>query len=93
MKTKTPSIQALGGALLAGGLLSACGGGNSHHEYPPAPPPAPAAVPDSALVSSVAYAQFALTTSMGSSESDEPLNADKVSTPPSSDTDEPLPVS
>lgn len=85
-------MHALGGALLAGGLLSACGGGSTHVDGPPPPPPAPTAVPDSALVSSLAYVQFALTTSMSSSESEEPLNADKVTTPPSSETDEPLSV-
>ncbi len=76
--------------LLAGALLSACGG-SDHEDVVVVPPPAgPAQVPDSALASSASFTQFAIEQSQTASDSAEPLGADNVSVPPSSETDEPV---
>lgn len=76
--------------LFAGALLSACGG-SDHDDVVVVPPPTgPAQVPDSALASSASFTQFAIEQSQTGSESAEPLGADKVSVPPSSETDEPV---
>lgn len=77
------------GLLLA--LLAGCfsGGGGDDPVVPP--PPAANEIPDSALVSAEAYTRFALSVPDG--ETNEPLNVDKVVTPPVSDTTEPLPLS
>lgn len=85
-------------ALASAVMLAACFGSGSDDDDapPPAPPPEPpptASVPDSALASSTAYTQFTLTRAMGSSETDDALTADRVTTPPSSETDEPVPAS
>jgi len=90
---KQQSIHAL--ALLASGLLAACGGSDDAAAPPPPPPPPVllTEVPESALASSTAYAQFTLGQSQAASESDEPLTADKLSMPPASESDEPLAVS
>ncbi len=71
-------------------LLVACGGG--HDGDVMAPPAAATQVPASALVSSASYTEFAVSLSGMSSENAEPLNADNVTMPPSSETDEPVAV-
>jgi len=86
---KTSSTRAP--ALAAAALLAGCFGGGGSTDMPGGGSTA-AEVPDSALASSTAYTQFTLTTSQSSSETAEPLSADKVGTPPSSETDEPVPV-
>ena len=71
-------------ALCAG--LAACGGDSSDE-----PAPAVASeVPASATVSTAAYTQFA--GSLVKTETGQPLEVNKV-VPPTSETDEPLPVS
>lgn len=75
--------------LLAGALLSACGG-SDHEDVVVVPPAGPAQVPDSALASSASFTQFAIEQSQTASDSAEPLGADNVSVPPSSETDEPV---
>jgi len=90
MKTASTRIPALT-PIAAAALLAGCfGGGGSSTDMPGGP--TAAGVPDSALASSTAYTQFTLTTAQSSSETAEPLTADKVGTPPSSETDEPVPV-
>lgn len=79
-------------ALLAAALLGACGGGGGDDGTPMTPPAEATMVPAGALVSSLAYTQFVLQLSQTSSETSEPLSADNVTTAPSSETDEPLPV-
>ncbi|WP_349741291.1 hypothetical protein [Roseateles cavernae] len=76
--------------LLAGALLSACGGSDHDDTVVASPPAGPAEVPDSALASSASFTQFAIEQSQTGSDSAEPLGADKVSVPPSSETDEPV---
>jgi len=79
-------------ALLASGLLAACGGSDDV-AAPPPPPPPPAVlteVPDSALTSAAAYTQFTQGQAQAASESAEPLTADKLSMPPTSESDEPV---
>lgn len=72
-------------------LLAACGGGHDE-AMPTVPPAAPTEIPGSALSSSASYTQFILTQSQGSSETEEPLNADKVDAAPGSETDEPASI-
>ncbi|MDY0747973.1 hypothetical protein SNE35_25955 [Paucibacter sp. R3-3] len=78
--------------IAAAALLAGCFGGGSDSTDMPGGGSTAAEVPDSALASSTAYTQFTLTTSQSSSETAEPLSADKVGTPPSSETDEPVSV-
>lgn len=88
------AMQTLGSALLASILLAACGGSDDDEPVVVTPPPPVAnMVPSSALASSTAYTQFAVTQSGSTSESDEPLGASNVDVPPSSETDEPVAVS
>ena len=85
-------LKPAGAALVATGLLTACLGGGG--DGMPVTPPADAtSVPDSALVSSNAYEQFVATTAATSSETAEPLTAGKLDVAPTSETDEPAPVS
>ncbi len=72
-------------------LMTGCFGGGGDDGVPPGDT-TQSAVPDSALASSSAYTQFTLTTTQMSSETAEPLSADKVMVPPASETDEPAPV-
>ena len=88
MKTSSTRIPALAAATLLAGCFG--GGGGDASDMPGGP--TAAAVPDSALASSTAYTQFTLSTAQASSETAEPLTADKVGTPPSSETDEPVAV-
>ncbi|MDN3922137.1 hypothetical protein [Roseateles violae] len=75
------------------GLLSACGGGHDDGGDMPVPPTAASQVPDSAMASSAAYTQFAISQSQRSSESEEPLNAGNVDPAPGSESEEPVAVS
>ena len=84
-------INALGLSTL--GLLAACGGGHDDEVDMPVPPTAATMVPASALASSAAYTQFALSQSQTTSESDEPLSTSNVDQAPASETDEPVAVS
>src|SRR6478736_374488 len=77
--------------LATSGLLVACGGGGSDAGMD-AQPAAANEVPASALASPAAYTQFAVGQARGSSETDEPLSADKVLVPPASESSEPDPV-
>lgn len=86
-----PRIATALSVLTAAALVAGCGGGSDYgNEMPPTPA---AAVPDSALASSAAYTAFTLMTSQASSETAEPLMAGNLLVPPSSETDEPVPVS
>lgn len=91
-----PTLAAVPTAVAAGltaALMAGCfGGGGDDGEAGGPDVGAGASVPDSALGSSAAYTQFTLTTSQSSSETAEPLTADKVAVPPASETDEPVPV-
>lgn len=92
--TNSSSMKTAGTAVAAAGLLTACfGGGTDTSNMMPTPPTMATSVPDSALASSTAYEGFTDTTASTSSETAEPLTADNVGTPPSSETDEPAPVS
>ena len=80
-------------SLAVAALLTGCFGGGGDDGGTPAPGPVVAtAVPDSALASSNAFTQFTAMTSQSSSETAEPLTASNVDVPPSSDSDEPVPV-
>lgn len=79
-------------AIAAAAMVAGCFGGGDGDGGGPVDA-TPASVPDSALGSSAAYTQFTLTTSQSSSETAEPLTADNVTTPPASETDEPVSVS
>lgn len=70
-------------AVSAAALLGACGGGHSATDEAAA-----ATVPDSALASPQAYTDYA--GSLPATETDEPLNVDKVNPAPTSDTTEPV---
>ncbi len=78
------TIQALALLALAGGL-TACGGSSDEPE-----PTMPGEVPASATVSATSYSQFA--GSLVKTETGQPLEVNKV-VPPTSETDQPLPVS
>lgn len=91
MSKKTIYALALGSALLLSGCFG--GGGDDALVEAPVPPVAATMVPASALASSTAYTQFAVSQSLTASESDEPLSASNVDVPPSSETDEPVSVS
>jgi hypothetical protein len=69
-------------AVSTAALLGACGGGHSATDE------AAATVPDSALASPQAYTDYA--GSLPATETDEPLNVDKVNPAPTSDTTEPV---
>ena len=88
----SPSTKTAGTAIAAAGLLTACLGGGGSESVMPPPPTVATSVPDSALASSSAYESFTDKTASTSSETSEPLTADNVATPPSSETDEPAPV-
>jgi outer membrane lipopolysaccharide assembly protein LptE/RlpB len=64
-------------------LLAACGGGHSGSTDE-----VQATVPDSALASPQAYTDYV--GSLPASETDAPVNVDKVGVAPSSDTTEPV---
>jgi uncharacterized lipoprotein YajG len=68
-------------------LLAACGDNPS--DSPAAPPAASNEVPASATASATAYSQYA--GSLAKSETEEPLDVRKV-TPPTSETEAPLPI-
>jgi ABC-type glycerol-3-phosphate transport system substrate-binding protein len=74
-------------ALAAAALLAACGGGSSHEMAGPSDADE---VPASATASPGAYTQFAA--SLQPSETGEPLEMRKVTTPPTSETDLPQPL-
>jgi len=82
---KTQLLLAL---CLGAGLLTACGGGGSDH--PDVPPAAITEVPASATVSAEAYTAFGVGQAMNASDTDEPLSVDTVTTPPTSETAEPV---
>ena len=82
------ALTAIGAAVILAGCFG--GGGDDGGSVPG--DATPASVPDSALGSSTAYTQFTLTTAQSSSETAEPLTAGNVTTPPASETDEPVPV-
>jgi hypothetical protein len=79
------ATQALALLALSAGL-AACGGGASDEPAPAMP----SEVPASATVSAASYSQFA--GSLVKTETGQPLEVNKV-VPPTSETDEPLPVS
>ena len=89
----TRPALALPAIAAAAALVAGClgGGGDGGSTMPGGE--ASASVPDSALGSSTAYTQFTLTTTESTSETAEPLTASNVTVPPSSETDEPAPVS
>jgi len=91
MSKKTVYALALGATV----LLSACfgGGGGDEVAEMPVPPATATMVPSSALASSTAYTQFAVSQSLTASDSDEPLSASNVDVPPNSETDEPVSLS
>jgi len=74
-------------ALFASLLLAACGGGSTEEPAPMAQEPTE--VPASASVSTTAFVNYAGT--LASSETKEPLDITKAM-PPTSETDEPLPI-
>ena len=78
------AIQALAVLALCAGL-AACGGGSSEDPAPALP----SEVPASATVSAASYSQFA--GSLVKTETGQPLDVNKV-VPPTSETEEPLPV-
>lgn len=80
-------------AIAAAAMVAGCFGGGDDGDGGGPVDATPTSVPDSALGSSAAYTQFTLTTSQSSSETAEPLTADNVTTPPASETDEPVSVS
>jgi len=81
--TLRASLLALAGAA----LLTACGGGNGDSDDPGGPPPV-AVIPDSALVSGTAYAEYAKT--LAKSETDLPVDISKVNIPPTSESVDPV---
>lgn len=82
---RTPFLVGL--ALLAGLGLVACGSSGGHE---PAAPAAVDAVPATATLDGRSFTQFV--GSLMAADDREPLPLDRV-TPPTSDSDEPLPVS
>jgi hypothetical protein len=74
-------FKLLASGLLAAVLLTACGGGGDD-VVPPAPD-----VPDEALASSEGYTEWAK--GLQPSDSNEPLNMDRLVMAPSSETAEP----
>ncbi len=90
-KSSKPSALTIGAVAAAAALVAGCGGGGGDNSGGGGD--TSASVPDSALVSSMAYTQFTLTTSKSTSETAEPLTAANVTVAPSSETDEPVPVS
>jgi len=84
-------LKATSLALLAAGLLAACGGGGSSTVTPPTA--TANSVPDSALVSSAAYEQYTASLVQTSSETAQPLAAGNLTIAPSSETDQPVPLS
>ncbi|MDH0864383.1 hypothetical protein [Mitsuaria sp. GD03876] len=79
-------------AIAAATLVAGCFGGGGDDATDMPGQPAGGAIPDSALASPAAYTQFTLTTAQSGSETAEPLTADNVTVPPTSETDEPAPV-
>lgn len=79
-------------AVAAAALVAGCFGGGDDDPVDVPGQPAGGKIPDSALASSTAYTQFTLTTAQTGSETAEPLSADNVTMPPTSETDEPAPV-
>lgn len=92
--TRITSLNAPLLAVVASILLAACGGGGggggTEPMPPPVQPPPSNEVPTSATASTTAYVQY--TGSLLLSDGTEPLDVSKV-TPPTSETEEPLPVS
>lgn len=74
-------------AALALASLAGCWDDGGGDDTTP-PPGALTEIPDSALVSSTAYTEFAL--GLETSETAEPFSVDKVSVAPSDDTAEPI---
>ncbi|MBO9686289.1 MAG: hypothetical protein J7598_06735 [Mitsuaria chitosanitabida] len=91
-QSSKPSALAISAIAAAAALVAGCGGGSDSGGMSGGGATS-ASVPDSALGSSMAYTQFTLTTSQSTSETAEPLTADNVTVAPSSETDEPVPVS
>jgi uncharacterized lipoprotein YajG len=75
-------------ALAAGSLLAACGGGSSDNEYDPNAPQPQAVIPDSALVSGTAYAEYAK--SLARSETALPVDISKINIAPTSESVDPI---
>lgn len=70
-------------------VLTACGGGGSGFEPPPAPPVGNNEVPSNATVSIANFVNYLNTTP--ANETTEPVGVNQTS-PPSSETEEPLAV-
>lgn len=86
MKKLTPTLRMALTALAAGTLLAACNGDNDEVSEPGPPPQA--VIPDSALASATAYAEYART--LSNSDTDLPVDISKVNLAPTSETAEPL---
>lgn len=80
MKTR---LHRYGLALMASMLVSACGGGGGGDDTPPPI----TEVPDTALVSTTAYTQFAR--GLNLIDIAEPLSLGRLEVAPTSETDEP----
>jgi hypothetical protein len=76
-------LAAVAGAV----LMSACNSDDGDEVDPNAPPPV-VVIPDSALVSASAYAEYAKT--LVNSDTDAPVDISKVNAPPTSETGEPI---
>lgn len=70
-------------------LVAACGGGGGGFEPPPTPPVASNEVPTNATTSIANFVSYLNTTAV--SDTAEPVGVNQT-TPPSSETDEPLAV-
>jgi hypothetical protein len=89
MQRNFPKVRAHLLAAVAGAvLMSACSFGDDGDAVDPNAPPPVVAIPDSALVSASAYAEYAKT--LANSDTDAPVDISKVNTPPTSETGEPI---
>lgn len=79
----TTRLHLMASTLLAGVLLGACGGGGSDTPAPPA-----VGVPDSALMSSAGYTEWAR--GLAADDSSEPVSLARLGEVPVSETDEPV---
>jgi len=82
------NTRLLAALCLGAGLLSACGGGGDDHFTPPPL----TEVPASATTSAESFTQFGIDQAAATSETDEPLSLDTVTTPPTSETAEPVAI-
>lgn len=88
-RTRTGPVRGLQWVALAAtlGALAACGGGGGYDDG--GAPGGSGGVPPSATASVTAFVQYLAALAMR--EAEEPLSVDGV-TPPTSDTDEPVPL-